>query len=103
MSDGDPEILAMKAIGAALGGLDSYAAIRVIKWADARFGTESLQLDTSKFMHETLELMKLITDEQAKLEIPVHHLKAAFAFIYEKAFADWQAAQAATDVGTSEP
>lgn len=38
VSDQDPEMIAIKAISAALVPLDDKATLRVLKWADGRYG-----------------------------------------------------------------
>lgn len=101
VSDVDPEMLAIKALGAALAPLDKTSAARVIGWADKRYGvgaqraeedqlSESIR-DAYKSMSEGLSL---ITRAVRELNVPTEQVEAVFRRIYTETCAQIEAERA---------
>jgi hypothetical protein len=57
VSDQDPEILAMKAITAALEPMDPKDRERVLKWADARFGSAAYMAMVGEMERAFIDLL----------------------------------------------
>lgn len=74
VSDQDPEMLAIKAVLAALAPLDSEAAARVLGWAEARYGVEAQRLACERLNTSLLESLKLTMRNLKAVEDGARHL-----------------------------
>lgn len=59
VTDADPEMLAIKAVLAALAPLDAQAASRVLGWAEARYGVEAQRIACGRLNESLMASLEL--------------------------------------------
>ena len=98
VSDQDPEMLALKAVAAALAPLDRDTAARVLGWAEARYGIEAQrvaheQLNKSLMLslEKTAQSLGVVADASRQLHMDPGHLRTALTRLYEEAVAEAEA------------